>query len=253
MFEPICEMEIVAPVGGSKLKRRCGEDGKKVKEKLITVPAKDWQWAMSLLKALGKGYLYHEETLRSIMRDTNITIRASSSHSFSRGMEQSLSACLQTGEEAKGNEQKGHPLGKKPDALFRALVHRLYEYAVAVNVKELISKQPIEAQAELSLAFKTIEDFAAKVCHGENGRTIKAARCFKVPLEKSGEIKWIFACPRFPDLVNAIRTVQRSQLLNANGLFIADDHAPQCTPSKDVKSLLYGKGKGKGKATWGGS
>ena len=134
MFEPLSS-DNVAGAHAASCKRRAVE----VKESDgVTDSLKDHH--LKLLQAVSKGFLQVSEEARHRARSENVVIQADSKHVFMRSMESSAKAYSNEGVAARATlDFKGHPWGKKPDAMFRALLVRLSE--VLSSCAEDVSKQ----------------------------------------------------------------------------------------------------------------
>ena len=237
MFAPI-------PSGGASavnrgVKRPCnplnvaGEDGE------IGI---DGKWATELLLALSKEVIHLSEEKCHRARLENISICVKPDHAFNQGMECSAAAYSSSGEEARkrlGNDYKGHPMGKKPDAYARSLLFRLVSAA----------KFPDTIEEDVEGAWQTLAAASAKIVQGDT--TIKAKCCFQVVDKETEETKWIVNFASV-SIAEALRVLQRTKVLAAQGIRIEDDRAPQ---SKSTR-LIYqftSKGKGKGKGKLGGA
>ena len=64
--------------------------------------------------------------------------------------------------------------------------------------------------------------------------------------EDAGSSKWIVASQRMPEVITALRTLQKYKLLESLGVVIEDDAAPRSNASKKLHQLMFGKGAGKG-------
>ncbi|CAK0826989.1 unnamed protein product [Prorocentrum cordatum] len=148
----------------------------------------------------------------------------------------------------KKDDFMGIPLGKRPDALARAVLFRMSEAvedkkdAVLAAVEQGIEPQAAEAALDELLKFgKMVQDPQLKFA---------ATRCFKVKSKndeggmEAGECKWIFAVNHYPGLKESLKVLRRNGALAAVGASLQCDIATRSTAAKEVESLALKGGKG---------
>ena len=227
MFEPF-----QAAASGDK--KRKGEQGLPVvplQASFLDTISK--QWLMKLLHAFGRAILYHEEALGQQAREVNVVIRASASHKFMLGMSHNLELYSKAGSEAKdaaksgGKKYQGHPMGKRPNVLFKSLFFRFVD---SVNVPDIQDEAILHAWEILRTAATTVQlpDCA-----------FQASRCFRVVIKDTNEHKWIFHSQLQFNEMTAFRVLLVAKAFEDQGIFIEKDHAPRSGPTKDIHAMLF--------------
>ena len=81
------------------------------------------------------------------------------------------------------------------------------------------------------------------------------SRCFYIRSDKpeTKTTKWIFCADRYPELMGAFRTLQKFQVLDTQGIYVENDHAPTSRASRDVQTLIKKFGNLSAKASKGGA
>ena len=151
----------------------------------------------------------------------------------------------------KGKDEfKGHPWGKRPDALMKMVLYRVSE-ALQNNeeaVKAAIAQGP-DPEATVK-AMKTILEWGGKVQEPET--IFHATRCFVITTDdaEGNEVKkWIFAVCHHSELHQSFETLRDNGGGRAAGLQLERDSAPRSQAAKKVEKLAFHEGKGaKGKA-----
>eukprot|EP00930_Biecheleria_cincta_P014297 TRINITY_DN12365_c0_g1_i5.p1 TRINITY_DN12365_c0_g1~~TRINITY_DN12365_c0_g1_i5.p1 ORF type:complete len:278 (+),score=41.75 TRINITY_DN12365_c0_g1_i5:81-914(+) len=235
MFEPLSTDNIAGAHTASSKKRAV-----EVTEFDDTIEILDGHH-LELLQAVSKGFLQLSEEARHRARSENIVIQAETEHVFMRSMESSATAYSDKGTTARSTlDFKGHPWGKKPDAMFRALLVRFSEMLNSDVCKHLTMQG--DASKMLQAALDTIGYYAG-LAH-EHSPEVTVVRCFRVNLE-DGSRKWIFFST-LEDLMKAFRTLRVAHFLADVGLKIDYDGAPRNEQSKIIHRLLYAQKQSRG-------
>ena len=247
MFEPV-GITSVAPANG---KKRRGEDG--VAEMSGSGAPLTSKRDQELLKAVAEATLMLDRFRCEEVRSANIVIKALSSSGFAVGMESSLATYEEAGKKARADvdeeEYRGNPYGKRPDAMIKAVVVRLSQQ-LAVN--EVVAKI-----SQLDASIKTVTEAAASRLLEDGNEaqspssTLKGKRCFRVNLSDEHSVKWIFSAVRNERIMEDIRVLGQSRILEQSGIEIMEDHAPMSASARKIQALLHGKG-GNGRAKFGG-
>ena len=111
----------------------------------------EMQLAIRLLAKLG---LQHEQDKTATARSENLALSMKASSQLARLLEQSRQGYDEEGKKARSactaEAYRGHPQGKRPDALWRAVAFRVGEWATTNKqalVQELAGKQATTAAA----------------------------------------------------------------------------------------------------------
>eukprot|EP00959_Pyramimonas_sp_CCMP1952_P073533 1536799-Pyramimonas_sp.AAC.1 len=143
-----------------------------------------------LTMAMAKLVLQHEDDLRNQRRDVNAVLTQRADAKLQLALEEGIDKCTQAGKEARDKETddyKGHPWGKRPDALMKMALKGNEE-----ALKAAIAQGP-EPEATLQ-AVRLITEWGGEI-QGRN-TTFHATRCFVIATEDAdgNEVKqWIFA------------------------------------------------------------
>ena len=149
--------------------------------------------ARELLTEVARGYLELSEQACHRARDENLVLKVPAETSvFAAAMDDSISAYNETGKQEKLQTQsfKGHPLGKRPDALMKAVI---------VRFSQLLDRNALDVQAEVK-AMQTndraIAESNLNVIHAASRSiqtglsNIRATRCFRVRCKDEHGILW---------------------------------------------------------------
>ena len=196
-----------------------------------------------LLTQVARGYLELKEDVGQRARDENPVARVSEIHPLALGMAQSIEHYDNIGKENKPNQPgyHGHPLGKRPDAMMKALIVRVIQLVESEDKKvqlELQAQEPL-ARASLENAISLISEQAVKILHSSSD--LRATRCFRVLCDTSEhtvEHKFIFFMSSETALMNAFRILRDAGFGHSFGFFLERDTAPRGGRSKRVHQLL---------------
>jgi len=147
-------------------------------------------------------------------------------------------------EKEKSDPFLGHPWGKKPNAMLRALLVCFTENfasPVAASFKD---------NAEIQGAWGVILHAARLARAGDP--SIISTRCFRVQLQDASVVRsrWIFAAQRLAEVVSAFQVLQKHHVTDELGVIVDDDTAPKSGTSQKIHNLIYGatsKGSGRGR------
>jgi hypothetical protein len=175
-------------------------------------------------------------------------------------MKYSVSQYDEAGKTAKKESKKRpHPNGKRPNALFRAVLFQLGKVLNDLNVADAVVKL---GEAERMVAQQALQALLTAAANAPKSTCpFTAKRCFQVSVkdqsamaeEEGKEVKWIFASGRHPDLINALRSLGGCKVLEQFGIYVEDDHGPLSAPTKRIQKLMFGDGDGAGRAKRGGA
>mmetsp|Transcript_69513 Transcript_69513/g.155929 ORF Transcript_69513/g.155929 Transcript_69513/m.155929 type:complete len:245 (+) Transcript_69513:82-816(+) len=232
MFAPM------APQAAPSPKRRAVEMGGATTAELNSKKGSE------LLMALAKGFLQQQEEARNRSRDENMVIRTSSNHPFAQSMEESICHYEKLGEEARGKEDfVGHPMGKRPNALFRAVLVRFMQWIASKEreIEALLGAQGPQGEKVKGAigCLKGYADLAA-----QESCQMFVTRCFRVKVGEGDEEchKWIFHTSSEVDIMQSFRMIRTSGLFaSLEELSLEVDGAPRSGQSKKIHELVYGK------------
>ena len=207
-------------------------------------------------------------------RDRNVVLAMKSNNNLAVKMqwcmEQYKSAGGKAWEKAQeeGEEYMGNPMGKRPVALFRALLFRLAEVCEAEGAVDML----VQKYVEKMMAENSTTDEAAKTRAKERAQRVlsslvqtgkeasqhpvRTTRCFTVNYTEVGDVddaeeeaemtKWVAATPdpQVHALLDEIRTMN---LLAPLHIHFMDDFGPRTKEAKAIAKIAFGKGKGKGR------
>ena len=199
-----------------------------------------------MFEAIAKLSLQLESERRAKARDDNFVFEMSRASALAKTLAWAEEAYKTEGDKKRkelGDNYKGHPQGKKPDALLASLIVRLVE---AIKKAGDGSIEGYVRSKLTSLSQQGQED-AVKVLYVLDGRAqqpleIRSTRCFKVETkEDGGEMtKWIAAATRDKELETAFGTTRTFGLLSGIGVTVAEDFAPMSGAAKQVQKLILG-------------
>ncbi|CAK0865501.1 unnamed protein product [Prorocentrum cordatum] len=184
--------------------------------------------------------LQHEAAHQSAARDDNFTLTLKEGVKIEMALEQGYQHYVDAGKKAReGDNFRGHPEGKKPDALFRMIIFRLAEAAQndLENVKQAIGQgplatEPLEGMNVLLRREPLVQD---------KDMMVKSTRCFKVALTEGGEnhVRWIWACNHHVDLKFALTMLRLNNGLSAANIMLGHDHGPRSKAAKQLEQLAF--------------
>ena len=168
-------------------------------------------------------------------------------------MEASTEAYGAEGEKARktsGDQFKGHPEGKKPDAMFRMLAFRL---------AALVEKQKKELDGALGTLKEQYQETAQRALQtmlitgkqSEKDKDMRAKRCFNVKY-KDGQkqcIRWILAAPAHPEFMHAMNVMKQTKIMETVQIKVEEDRATMSKAAKDIKDALKAGGSGGGSSS----
>ncbi|CAK0882542.1 unnamed protein product [Prorocentrum cordatum] len=149
----------------------------------------------------------------------------------------------------QGSQFLGNPLGKRPDALARAVVFRIMEAVLLKRqqVTEAVSQgaEPEAAQAALEALLQM-----GKLAQNTEAKFV-ATRCFRIQVSRNegdsneeGETRWIFAVNHYPGFKAALNTLRTNGALTAAGIVLQYDIATRSKAAKLVETLAFRSGSG---------
>ena len=199
-----------------------------------------------MFEAIAKLSLQLEGERRAKARDDNFVFEMSKASALAKTLAWAEEAYKTEGDKKRkeqGDDYKGHPQGKKPDALLASLIVRLVE---AIKKAGDGSIEGYVRSKLTSLSQQGQED-AVAVLYVLDGRAqqpmeIRSTRCFKIETkEDGGEMtKWIAAATRDKELETAFSTTRKFGLLSGIGVTVAEDFAPMSGAAKQVQKLVFG-------------
>ncbi|CAK0847721.1 unnamed protein product [Prorocentrum cordatum] len=184
--------------------------------------------------------LQHEAAHQSVARDDNFTLTLKEGAKIEMALEQGYQHYVDEGKKAReGDNFRGHPEGKKPDALFRMIIFRLAEAVQndLENVRHAIGQGPF--------ATKALEGLNVLLCWGpliqDKDTMVKSTRCFEVALTEGGEnqVRWTWACNHHIDLKNALTVLRLDNGLTAANIMLGHDHGPRSKAAKQLEQLAF--------------
>lgn len=194
--------------------------------------------AHQLLSEVSRGYLELAEEVRHRSRDENVVVKVMLGHIFDFGMQESLCFYNNARRQARNDSKiyKGNPLGKRPDALFKALLVRFVQCLDEHQDKGKVVENTF-ASYEV-LAIQAIRD-ASQRAHAEHSR-ITAMRCFRIQIEDNAVqfVKWIFLSSSENAVMQAFRLLRDRGTVLVPGLLLDYDATPGSGRSKKTFNLL---------------
>ena len=166
-----------------------------------------------------------------------MVIKIMPGHVFDRGMQESISFYDSAGKEAHKDSVvfKGNPLGKRPDAMFKAVLVR-FDQCLSEHAEKV--KDVDSHRTEEQIAFQTLQD-AARRATADHSR-ITAMRCFRIQAEEDGIqiVKWIFFSSSETAVMQAFRLLRDRGTVLAPGLLLDYDATPRSGRSKKIHGML---------------
>ena len=197
--------------------------------------------ARQLLGEVAKGYLELCENERHRSRDENMVIKVSPKHIFNLGMQESINFYDQAGNDARKQDCtfQGNPYGKRPDAMFRAILVRLVQCIDANASATAIADSAGSKQCSCDITPLQVIRDASQRAMLEPSR-VCAMRCFKVQVQESGidYVKWIFCSASETAVMQTLRLLRDQGEILAPGIFLDYDSAPRGGRSKKIHHLL---------------
>eukprot|EP00959_Pyramimonas_sp_CCMP1952_P464827 9487269-Pyramimonas_sp.AAC.1 len=163
-------------------------------------------------KLMTKLLLRHEDNFRGSERDQNVVVKLKTGSQMQLALAASIQNYQRVGKEARAaaepSEDRGRPLGKKPDAFLRMLLSRLSEAIEGKleDVRAAVAQgpQPAESKEAMRLAVEFGKSLNSKEVQ------VIATRCFDVQTKTDVDgktvegTKWIFAAMAHPPLLQAM-------------------------------------------------
>eukprot|EP00959_Pyramimonas_sp_CCMP1952_P240418 5024381-Pyramimonas_sp.AAC.1 len=172
--------------------------------------------------------LQHEAAHQAAARDDNLTLTLKEGQKLEVALETGYQEHARVGKTAReGDDFKGHPMGKKPDALLKIIVCRISE-AASINREKLM--KTIEQGPHPQAAAEAVGVLERWGQLAQNPDAIaKATRCFKIKLNAEGEdqVRWIFACNYHPDLKAASNVLRLDGGMESVAILLGHDHGPR--------------------------
>ena len=167
-----------------------------------------------LVKLTARLTLQHEFDRMATARSENIVLEFEASSETMVAMDASKTAYVVEGERARkinGDQYRGHPEGKKPDAIFGMLAFRV---ATLVENQKMVLDTAVGALTEQhqDLAQRALLTVLNIGKQAENDRDMRAKRCFDERY-KDGQkscMRWILAVPADPEFMQAMSVRQES-------------------------------------------
>lgn len=200
-----------------------------------------------LVTAMAKLLLAHEGERRASARDANFVLEVKEKSELQEVLARAAALYDATGKSEREKEGfKGHPDGKRPDAFFRSIFYRLHQLVeknqavVDQKVAQMQAETQLDAQQSLS---------KLKLCGGkaatEEGKKLRATRCFSLKADEDGVVKWIFALEGEPYVKDIFLALQRTEVLEVLGIRLTYDFATQHKQAKKIQALAFGNGSGR--------
>ena len=145
----------------------------------------------------------------------------------------------------QGENYKGHPNGKKPDAMLASLLYRMHQ-AILTKVggdsttalERFVENSTHLEKNQKAVALQTLQVMAARA---NQPGAVRATRCFVVQSKKDETTKWITAANGDPELSMVFRVCTQINPLKNIGVESQTDHAPQSQAARDVGALAFGQ------------
>ena len=237
MFGPIPESN--TPMDATAREANKKRKGMKNPTDEEEVPERD----SKLVMALARLALQHESERRAHARDDNAVFSMPSSGELAKELQWAADKYAETGAQLKkeqGENYKGHPNGKKPDAMFASLLYRIHQ-AILTKVggdSTTALERFVENSAHLEKNQKAV---ALQTWQVVAARAVRATRCFVVQSKKDETTKWIAAANGDPELSMALRVCKQINPLKNIGVESQTDHTPQSQAAKDVGAVAFGQ------------
>ena len=128
-----------------------------------------------------------------------------------------IMAAMEASKEAYGAEgEKGHPEGKKPDAMFRMLAFRPAAL-VEKQKNDLDGAVGALKEQHQELAQRALQTVLITSRQPDKDKDMWAKRCFDVKY-KDGQrqcITWILAAPAHPEFMRALNVLKQTRILES--------------------------------------
>ncbi|CAK0851097.1 unnamed protein product [Prorocentrum cordatum] len=200
-----------------------------------------------LVTAMAKLLLVHEGERRAPARDANFVLEIKEKSEFQEVLETAVAHYDATGKIERAKEDfKGHPDGKRPDAFFRSIFFRLHQ--LVEKNQTVVDQKVSQMQPEIQLGAQQALS-KLKLCGGkaatDEGKKLRATRCFKLEADENGVVKWIFALEGEPYVKDIFLALRRTEVLEVLGVRLTYDFAPQHKQAKKIQELAFGNGSGR--------
>ena len=210
-----------------------------LQKKPAQLPQRTTQPTSDLMIALAKLTLQHEQERQNRARSENVVLQASASHPVMHRLEAVDEMYDQEGNTAganQGEKYAGRTQGKRPDALFRGVLHRLAE-----NVREnqQVVEQRLQTEESVAAALKRVLKMGEQAAQN---RDLKALRCFRVKSKDEARqdiVRWIFAPSRQRQLTEDLWTLREAKTLEPLQVYLLKDFAPRTKAAKQVQQLAF--------------
>ena len=193
--------------------------------------------------------LQHEFERMATARAENVALEFAANSELMQAMEASKEAYGAEGEKAKktsGDHFKGHPEGKKPDAMFKMLAIRLAAL-VEKQKKELDGAVGALKEQYQETAQRALQTMLITGMQAEKDKDMRAKRCFDVKY-KDGQkqcIKWILAAPAHSEFMHALNVLKQTRIMEAVQIKVEEtDRATMSKAAKDIRDALKAGGSG---------
>eukprot|EP00930_Biecheleria_cincta_P090380 TRINITY_DN7974_c0_g1_i4.p1 TRINITY_DN7974_c0_g1~~TRINITY_DN7974_c0_g1_i4.p1 ORF type:complete len:212 (-),score=22.02 TRINITY_DN7974_c0_g1_i4:408-1043(-) len=168
-----------------------------------------------------------------------MVIKVPPKHIFNLGMQESTNCYDQVGSDARKQDCifQGNPYGKRPDAMFRAILVRLVQCIDANASATADSAGSKQCSSDIT-PLQIIRDASQRAMLEPSH--VCAMRCFKVQVQESGidDVKWIFCSASETAVVQASRLLRDRGTILAPGIFLDYDSAPRGRRPKKIHHLL---------------
>ncbi|CAK0879420.1 unnamed protein product [Prorocentrum cordatum] len=169
--------------------------------------------------------LQHEAAHQADARDDNFTLTLKVGTKIEMALENGLQNYIATGKSAReGDNFKGHPLGKKPDALLRSVIFRMAE---AYENSSQPVQEAVKNGTNPEKALGALEVLQRRGSIAKDTEIMaRATRCFKVKLAEGDveQVRWIWAVNYHPELKLALSTLRDNGGLKAAGILLGHDY-----------------------------
>ena len=163
----------------------------------------------------------------------------------------------------EGEQFLGNPLGKKPVALFQALLFRMAELAEAEGVAEEVLKKYVaksvaagaeEGEEKAKERVQRVMLQLVATGKAASKKPVRTTRCFMVSYVEVAEeeddevemVKWVAATPD-PAVNSLLEEIRDMNLFEPVGVTLVHDFGPRTKEAKAIAKLAFGKGKGRGR------
>lgn len=201
-----------------------------------------------LVKAMAKLLLVHEGERRAAARDANFVLEVKATSELQQVLARAVALYDATmkSEREKEGPYRGHPDGKRPDAFFRSLLFRLHQLVEQNQsaLEQTAAQMSAEVKLDAQQALSKLKLCGAKAGTDE-GKNLRATRCFSLEANEGEVVKWIFALEGEPYVKDIFLALRRTQVLEGLGVRLTHDFAPQHKAAKKIQALAFGDGSGR--------